>query len=276
TVTLEGATWDVWIGNVGWNVISYVRQQPTDSMSNFSVSNFVDDAVSRGQVDKDWYMTSVQAGFEPWVGGTGLGVRDFSFTTAGNGGSGGGEPTPDSGGEPTPDSSGEPTPDSSGEPTPDSGGGMGTPPDSGTDNDNDDKKSTRNGVRTRTGTVVGRGSGRCLDAAGTTPRTPIQLWNCGTDNPRQGWARDGSALVNTGSGLCLDVQGASTDNGARVQLWECHGGAAQRWERRADGALINPKSGKCLDAGGSGDGAPLQIWECDGRGAAPNQQWTVR
>ncbi|WP_157930561.1 RICIN domain-containing protein, partial [Glycomyces xiaoerkulensis] len=31
------------------------------------------------------------------------------------------------------------------------------------------------------------------------------------------------------SGLCLDVSGASTDNGALVQLWTCHGGDNQRW-----------------------------------------------
>ncbi|MGL5909731.1 MAG: GH12 family glycosyl hydrolase domain-containing protein [Phycicoccus sp.] len=218
TVTLEGAAWDVWVGNVGWNVISYVRQQPTDAMSDFSVRAFVDDAVSRGQVQPAWYMTSVQAGFEPWVGGTGLAVRDFSFTTAGGGTGGGGADR----------------------------------------------------------TILGAGSSRCLDAAGTTNGTSIQLWDCAAGNARQSWTRDGETFVNPASGLCLDVQGASTDDGARVQLWGCHGGDAQRWIARSDGALVNPHSGKCLDAAGADNGARVQIWSCDGRGAAPNQRWTVR
>jgi hypothetical protein len=27
-----------------------------------------------------WYITSVQAGFEPWVGGVGLAVDNFSYS----------------------------------------------------------------------------------------------------------------------------------------------------------------------------------------------------
>ncbi|MBG6054989.1 hypothetical protein IWX81_001400 [Salinibacterium sp. CAN_S4] len=89
TKTINGAVWDVWVGNIGWNVVSYVRQQPTNDMTNFSVKAFVDDAVTRGQIDRSWYMTSVQAGFEPWVGGTGLAVTDFAFAAGGSGTGGG-------------------------------------------------------------------------------------------------------------------------------------------------------------------------------------------
>lgn len=39
TVRLAGATWAVWEGNIGWNVVSYVRTSPTTSM-DFSVSTF--------------------------------------------------------------------------------------------------------------------------------------------------------------------------------------------------------------------------------------------
>ncbi|MBS2966867.1 RICIN domain-containing protein, partial [Actinocrinis puniceicyclus] len=31
------------------------------------------------------------------------------------------------------------------------------------------------------------------------------------------------------SGLCLDVTGASTANGALVELWTCNGGSNQQW-----------------------------------------------
>jgi hypothetical protein len=79
TANLLGTTWEVWFGNVGWNVVSYVRSTPAPSLS-FGVTTFVDDAVARGHAQRSWYLTSVQAGFEPWIGGAGLGVDDFSVT----------------------------------------------------------------------------------------------------------------------------------------------------------------------------------------------------
>jgi hypothetical protein len=79
TVSLAGGTWDVWEGNVGWNVVSYVRTAGTGSAS-FAVSTFFDDALARGYASRSWYLTSVQAGFEPWSGGAGLAVNSFSVT----------------------------------------------------------------------------------------------------------------------------------------------------------------------------------------------------
>ncbi len=84
TVTLAGATWDVWYGNTGWNVVSYVRQTPTSS-ADFAVSTFFDDALARGWVQRSWYLTSIQAGFEPWTGGAGLAVTSFSAGTGSTG-----------------------------------------------------------------------------------------------------------------------------------------------------------------------------------------------
>lgn len=93
TVNLAGATWQVWFGNTGWNVISYLRTSPTTSM-NFSVDTFYSDAVNRGYAQRSWYMTSVQAGFEPWIGGAGLAVNSFSYSTGG--GNNQGDTTPPS------------------------------------------------------------------------------------------------------------------------------------------------------------------------------------
>jgi hypothetical protein len=94
TVSLAGGTWDVWFGNIGWNVISYVRTAGTGSLS-FPVSTFFNDAVTRGYAQRSWYLTSIQAGFEPWTNGTGLAVTNFSVTTSGGGptGSPTGSPT---------------------------------------------------------------------------------------------------------------------------------------------------------------------------------------
>ncbi len=98
TATVAGATWDVWYGNSGWNVISYVRQQPTAS-ADFAVADFWDDVVRRGYGSTSWYLTSIQAGFEPWEGGAGLAVDSFSVQT-------GSSPTP----APTPTPTTTPTP----------------------------------------------------------------------------------------------------------------------------------------------------------------------
>jgi hypothetical protein len=80
TANIAGANWDVWQGNIGWNVISYVRNPGTNS-ANFAPSAFFNDAVSRGYAQSSWYLTSIQAGFEPWQGGQGLAVNNFSVTT---------------------------------------------------------------------------------------------------------------------------------------------------------------------------------------------------
>lgn len=103
TATLDGSTWDVWFGNIGWNVISYVRQQSTTSI-DFSVAEFWDDVVRRGYGSNDWYLTSIQAGFEPWEGGVGLAVNDFDVR--GDGSTPGPDPQP----TPTPDPQPSPGP----------------------------------------------------------------------------------------------------------------------------------------------------------------------
>lgn len=228
TVWLEGANWDVWKGrfgdngSIGWNVVSYVRQQPTIAIS-VSIKDFTTDSIARGYMSPAWYMTSVQFGFEPWVGGPGLAVNSFSYTSNGSGGGGG-------------------------------GGGGGTP-----------------------GTIVGQGSGRCLDLKdwGAAGGTAVQLWDCGT-GWNQKWTPANGALTNPQSGKCLDVSGGSTANGARVQLWSCNGTGAQKWQTNGNGTITNPQSGKCLDAGGSANGALLQIWDCNGSGTQPNQVWTLK
>jgi hypothetical protein len=80
TANIAGGTWDVWEGNIGWNVISYVRNPGTSSVS-FAPAAFFNDSVSRGYAQTSWYLTSIQAGFEPWTGGQGLAVNTFSVTT---------------------------------------------------------------------------------------------------------------------------------------------------------------------------------------------------
>ena len=91
TASIAGANWDVWLGRSSWNIVSYVRQSTVSSI-NFNVASFYRDMVNRGYAQNSWYITSVQAGFEPWVNGTGLAVNNFSYSI----GSGTSNPPPSS------------------------------------------------------------------------------------------------------------------------------------------------------------------------------------
>ncbi|MDH6589649.1 hypothetical protein M2161_008755 [Streptomyces sp. SAI-133] len=85
--TVGGRSWQVWSGNNGTNdVLSFVAPSAMSAW-NFDVMDFVRQAVSRGLAQNSWYLTSIQAGFEPWQNGAGLAVTSFSSTV--NKGSGG-------------------------------------------------------------------------------------------------------------------------------------------------------------------------------------------
>lgn len=78
TATVGGLSWQVWTGwNGSNNVISFVSSSTLSSWG-FDVMAFVGQAVGRGLASSSWYLTSVQAGFEPWQAGTGLAVNSFS------------------------------------------------------------------------------------------------------------------------------------------------------------------------------------------------------
>ncbi|MEU4690587.1 cellulose binding domain-containing protein [Actinoplanes sp. NPDC023714] len=92
SATIGGRTWEVWQGSNGSNaVVSYVAPSPISSWS-FSVLDFINDVRNRGAITNSWYLTSIQAGFEPWIGGAGLAVTNFSAQVNG-GGSGPGPST---------------------------------------------------------------------------------------------------------------------------------------------------------------------------------------
>jgi hypothetical protein len=81
--SVGGRTWQVWRGSNGANnVISYVAPSPITSWS-FNVRDFINDIIARGAINSSWYLTSIQAGFEPWNGGVGLAVDNFSASVSG-------------------------------------------------------------------------------------------------------------------------------------------------------------------------------------------------
>ncbi len=87
TANLAGRSWQVWTGNNGANNVVSYRASGITSLS-FDVKEFINDTLSRGSQygNTSWYLTSVQMGFEPWIGGVGLAVNSFSATVSTGGG----------------------------------------------------------------------------------------------------------------------------------------------------------------------------------------------
>ena len=96
TTAIDGVSWNVYRGtNNANNVVSYVAVTPMNSLTNFDVLNFITDVYTRTAtppppdhtdyaylVTNQWYLTSIQAGFEPWLGGAGLTVNSFDATVS--------------------------------------------------------------------------------------------------------------------------------------------------------------------------------------------------
>jgi len=82
-ITIAGVSWNVYQGNNGANnVLSYLAATPITALTDFDVLEFIDDTKIRTAnfqepVTDAWYLTSIQAGFEPWNGGVGLSVNSF-------------------------------------------------------------------------------------------------------------------------------------------------------------------------------------------------------
>ncbi|MDQ0367302.1 serine/threonine protein kinase [Catenuloplanes indicus] len=72
----------------------------------------------------------------------------------------------------------------------------------------------------------------------------------------------GRAIVNAGSGKCVDVPGGDTSAGRAIQMWDCNGTAGQTFELAADGRLRT--LGRCLEVTGEDDGSRLRTAACDG------------
>jgi hypothetical protein len=85
-VSIAGQSWRVWTGHNGQNfVVSYVANSALTSLT-FNVKDFITDTLGRGSQygNTNWYLTSIQAGFEPWIGGVGLTVNSFSASIGGS------------------------------------------------------------------------------------------------------------------------------------------------------------------------------------------------
>ena len=77
SASISSNSFNVWIGTqMGHPIISYTRISSTNSMS-FDLNDFIKDAVARGTIRGEWYLSNIFAGFEIWSGGVNLKTDNF-------------------------------------------------------------------------------------------------------------------------------------------------------------------------------------------------------
>jgi cellulose 1,4-beta-cellobiosidase len=70
----------LWTGKGGQHRISYVMDNQVRSVRDLDVSGVAADAARRGYLSGPSYLLNVQAGFEIWQGGRGLGTESFALS----------------------------------------------------------------------------------------------------------------------------------------------------------------------------------------------------
>lgn len=139
-------------------------------------------------------------------------------------------------------------------------------------------------------TLTNKTSGKCVDVVGAHTydgANVAQWWCAGVANQNFTFKPVGvtGATVPNGrytlksvhSGLCLDVSGMSSANGANIQQWSCNGAGAQAFNLIAEGGnyhLLNAFSGKAMDVkdASKDNGANVQQWDWLG---VDNQRFTL-
>jgi hypothetical protein len=141
--------------------------------------------------------------------------------------------------------------------------------------------ATSGGLSTTTWyAVVGRNSGKCVDAAaaGTANGTAVQQYACNGSTAQQWQFKTTSGgyyqvVTRNATTQAWDVSGVSAADGALIQLWAYGGGNNQQWlpvsEAGGSYHFVNRHSGKCLDvpAASTADGVRLQQYTCNGTAA---------
>jgi hypothetical protein len=74
-------------------------------------------------------------------------------------------------------------------------------------------------------------------------------------------------------GKCLDIDNGGTADGTKVQLYTCNNSAAQVWQGQPNGSLLNPQSGKVLDVAGGSSADGTQVQIWQWADVA-QQKWT--
>jgi endoglucanase len=213
-VSIGGRTYTIWEGRMSiWNVVSYVLNTGTTSVSNLDVDLLAADSVNRGYMTDSDYLIDLEAGFEIWNGGTGLATNSYSVNI-------GGGTTPPPGSGPVTGYQGLCLDDRAASTAP----------------LNPVQVYTCNGTAAQQWTVVQAGStlhvlGKCMDinGGGTADGTAVDLYDCNSTAAQVFVPQSNGSLYNPQSGKCLDDTGWSTTPGTQLQIWDCTGNANQQW-----------------------------------------------
>jgi xyloglucan-specific endo-beta-1,4-glucanase len=77
TVKIDGASWDLYEGNIGWNVFSFVRTKNTTS-AKLNLKDFFQNLISTGSLSSSKYLSSIEAGTEIFIGNGQLNTTSYS------------------------------------------------------------------------------------------------------------------------------------------------------------------------------------------------------
>ena len=79
-VNVDGVDYDLWYGDIGWKVCSYVAKAQQLTLT-FKPADFFHDMVNRGYAEESMFCTSIQFGSEIWSNGVGFEVTKFKVET---------------------------------------------------------------------------------------------------------------------------------------------------------------------------------------------------
>ncbi len=79
TVNVAGASWDLYEGDIGWKVHSFVRTSNTTS-ANLNLADFSNVLVGRGYISSSKYLSGIEAGTEVFRGDGQLDTNSYSVS----------------------------------------------------------------------------------------------------------------------------------------------------------------------------------------------------
>ncbi|HEU5472251.1 MAG TPA: hypothetical protein VFV67_16475 [Actinophytocola sp.] len=77
TVNIAGTSWDLYRGNIGWNVFSFIRRSNATS-ATLHMQDFLNNLISRGWMSNTKYLSSIEHGTEVFIGSGRLDVDSYT------------------------------------------------------------------------------------------------------------------------------------------------------------------------------------------------------